>query len=173
VQADSPEEAKAKILERYHEGDLIFCECVDGEEPDHFMLTDEAGEECHLEDETPPDVRKALIPSPPLARAESELFRRRCHVIENWMRLRRNPLLQSRRGDDFAPRPQGRGIGAYRFGGTMPNGTSSDQETREATIAPFYHAIGRATARWQHVEAGLFVLAHAIMQKPDIPGRPC
>ena len=34
----------------------------------------------------------------------------------------------------------------------------------EATIAPFYHAIGRATARWQHVEAGLFVLAHAIMQ---------
>ena len=46
----------------------------------------------------------------------------------------------------------------------MPNGTSSDQETIEATIAPFYHAIGRATARWQHVEAGLFVLAHAIMQ---------
>src|SRR3984893_6649943 len=37
------------------------------------------------------------IPRPPLARAESELFRRRCHVIENWMRLRRNPLLQSRR----------------------------------------------------------------------------
>ncbi len=60
VQADSPEEAKAKILERYHEGDLIFCEYVDGEEPDHFMLTDEAGEECHLEDETPPDVFKAL-----------------------------------------------------------------------------------------------------------------
>jgi hypothetical protein len=94
----------------------------------------------------------------------NQLFRRRCHVIENWMRLRRNPLLQSRRGDDFAPRLQGRGIGAYRFGGTMPNGTSSDQETIEATIAPFYHAIGRATARWQHVEAGLFVLAHAIMQ---------
>ena len=46
----------------------------------------------------------------------------------------------------------------------MPNGTSSGQETIEATIAPFYHAIGRATARWQHVEAGLFVLAHAIMQ---------
>ena len=46
----------------------------------------------------------------------------------------------------------------------MPNGTSSDQETIEATIAPFYHAVGRATARWQHVEAGLFVLAHAIMQ---------
>jgi hypothetical protein len=32
------------------------------------------------------------------------------------------------------------------------------------SIAAFYHAIGRATARWQHVEAGLFVLAHAIMQ---------
>jgi hypothetical protein len=60
VKADSPEEAKAKILERYHEGDLIFCEYVDGEEPDHIMLTDEAGEECHLEDETPPDVFKAL-----------------------------------------------------------------------------------------------------------------
>ena len=60
IQADSPEEAKAKILERYHEGDLIFCEYVDGDEPDHFMLTDEAGEECHLEDETPPDVFKAL-----------------------------------------------------------------------------------------------------------------
>jgi hypothetical protein len=60
VKADSPEEAKAKILGRYHEGDLIFCEYVDGEEPDHIMLTDEAGEECHLEDETPPDVLKAL-----------------------------------------------------------------------------------------------------------------
>jgi hypothetical protein len=60
VQADSPEEAKAKILERYHEGDLIFSEYVDGEEPDHFMLTDEGGEEYHLEDATPPDVRKAL-----------------------------------------------------------------------------------------------------------------
>jgi hypothetical protein len=55
VKADSPEEAKAKILSRYHQGDLIFCEYVDGEEPDHIMLTDEAGEECHLEDETPPD----------------------------------------------------------------------------------------------------------------------
>ncbi len=60
VRADSPTEAKAKILERYHEGDLIFCEYVDGAEPDHIMLTDEAGEECHLEDETPPDVLKAL-----------------------------------------------------------------------------------------------------------------
>jgi len=60
VKADSPEEAKAKILGRYHEGDLIFCEYVDGEEPDHIMLTDEAGEECHLEDETPPDVLKTL-----------------------------------------------------------------------------------------------------------------
>jgi hypothetical protein len=60
VKADSPEEAKVKILERYHEGDLIFREYVDGEEPDHIMLTDEAGEECHLEDETPPDVFKAL-----------------------------------------------------------------------------------------------------------------
>ncbi len=60
VKADSPEEAKAKILSRYHQGDLIFCEYVDGEEPDHIMLTDETGEECHLEDETPPDLFKAL-----------------------------------------------------------------------------------------------------------------
>jgi len=60
IQADSPEEAKAKILERYHDEGLIFSEYVDGEEPDHFTLTDKAGEECHLEDETPPDVLKAL-----------------------------------------------------------------------------------------------------------------
>lgn len=60
VKADSPQEAKAKIIGRYHEGDLIFCEYVDGEELDHIMLTDEAGEECHLEDETPPDVLKTL-----------------------------------------------------------------------------------------------------------------
>jgi hypothetical protein len=46
----------------------------------------------------------------------------------------------------------------------MLNATESDQETLETIIAPFYRAIGRATARWQHVEAGLFVLAHAIMQ---------
>jgi hypothetical protein len=32
---------------------------------------------------------------------------RRCHVIENWTRLRRNLQLQSRR-DDFTPRLQGR-----------------------------------------------------------------
>lgn len=60
VKADSPKEAKAKILSRYHQGDLLFCEYVDGGEPDHIMLTDEAGEECHLEDETPPDMFKAL-----------------------------------------------------------------------------------------------------------------
>ena len=60
VKADSPEEAKAKILERYHDEGLNFRDYVDGDEPDHFMLTDEAGEEFHLEDETPPDVFKAL-----------------------------------------------------------------------------------------------------------------
>ena len=59
VKADSPEEAKAKILERYYEG-LGFHEYVEDEAPDHFILTDEAGEEYDLEDETPPDVRKAL-----------------------------------------------------------------------------------------------------------------
>jgi hypothetical protein len=46
----------------------------------------------------------------------------------------------------------------------MPNTKSSNQKIIEATIAPFYLAIGRAMARWQYVEAGLFVLAHAIMQ---------
>jgi hypothetical protein len=60
VQADSPEEARAKIIERYHDEGLYFCDYVDGDQPDHFMLTDEAGEEHHLEDETPPEVFKAL-----------------------------------------------------------------------------------------------------------------
>jgi hypothetical protein len=61
VRADSTEEAKAEILERFYDGELIFCEYVDGEEPDHIMLTDEAGEEYPLEDETPLDVFKALM----------------------------------------------------------------------------------------------------------------
>lgn len=60
VQADSPEDAKAKIIERYHDEGLDFRDYVDGETPDHFMLTDESGEEYHLEDETPPDVLEAL-----------------------------------------------------------------------------------------------------------------
>jgi hypothetical protein len=60
VEADSPEEAKAKIIERYHDEGLNFRDYVDGDQPDHFMLTDEAGEEFHLEDETPPGVSKAL-----------------------------------------------------------------------------------------------------------------
>lgn len=59
VKADSHEEAKAKILERYYEG-LGFHEYVEDEAPDHFILTDEAGEEYHLEDETPPDVLTTL-----------------------------------------------------------------------------------------------------------------
>jgi len=45
----------------------------------------------------------------------------------------------------------------------MPNATPPDQDPLEATIAPFYRAIGKATVRWQHVEAGLFVLTHAIL----------
>jgi hypothetical protein len=61
VKADSPEEAKAKILERHHWEGLNFCEYIDCKEPDHFMLTDEAGGTIHhLEDETPPDVLEAL-----------------------------------------------------------------------------------------------------------------
>src|SRR5450631_2448822 len=60
VQADSPEEARAKIIERYHDEGLNFRNYVDGDQPDHFMLTDEAGEQYHFEDETPPDVFKAL-----------------------------------------------------------------------------------------------------------------
>ena len=62
VKADSPEEAKDKIMQRYNSlwQGLDFDDYVGDEPPDHFMLTDEAGEECHLEDETPPDVFKAL-----------------------------------------------------------------------------------------------------------------
>jgi hypothetical protein len=60
MQANSPEEARAKIIERYHDEGLNFRDYVDGDQPDHFMLTDEAGEEHRLEDETLPDVFKAL-----------------------------------------------------------------------------------------------------------------
>ncbi|MGH6810794.1 MAG: hypothetical protein ACREDM_00115 [Methylocella sp.] len=62
IQAETPEDARAKIMDRYYdEGPgLEFNDYVDGETPDHFMLTDESGEEYHLEDETPPDVFKAL-----------------------------------------------------------------------------------------------------------------
>jgi hypothetical protein len=60
VQADSPEEAKAKTIERYHDESLYFRDYVDGDQPDHFMLTDEVGAEFHLEDETSPDVFNAL-----------------------------------------------------------------------------------------------------------------
>ena len=60
VRAESPEEAKAKIIERYHDEGLEFRDCVDGGEPDHFMLTGEEGEEYHFEEETPPDLLKAL-----------------------------------------------------------------------------------------------------------------
>ena len=61
IQADSPEEAKAKILERYHDEGLIFSEYVDGEEPDHFTLIDEAGEEYDLWDEMPPSAERRLL----------------------------------------------------------------------------------------------------------------
>ncbi|HZK80807.1 MAG TPA: hypothetical protein VFC46_07060 [Humisphaera sp.] len=37
------------------------------------------------------------------------------------------------------------------------------QDEHEAMVAPFYRAIGRAMSRWQHVEAGMFLVAHAIM----------
>jgi hypothetical protein len=58
--ADSPEDARQKIIERYELEGLNFYDYVDGSEPDHFMLTDESGEEYDLEDETPPDVLAAL-----------------------------------------------------------------------------------------------------------------
>ncbi|MBY5891495.1 hypothetical protein [Rhizobium ruizarguesonis] len=60
VKADSPEDAKAKILERFYQEGLNFYDFVDGGEPDHFMLTDEAGAEFHIEDATPTDVWQAL-----------------------------------------------------------------------------------------------------------------
>jgi hypothetical protein len=37
------------------------------------------------------------------------------------------------------------------------------QDEHEAMAAPFYRAIGRAMSRWQHVEAAMFLVAHAIM----------
>jgi hypothetical protein len=46
----------------------------------------------------------------------------------------------------------------------MPKATESDEETLETIIAPFYRAVGKASASWQHIEASLFILAHAIMQ---------
>jgi hypothetical protein len=39
----------------------------------------------------------------------------------------------------------------------------TSQDGLEAIAAPFYRAIGRAMSRWQHVEAGMFLLAHAIL----------
>jgi hypothetical protein len=60
VQAESPEEAKAKIIERYRDEGLEFRDYVDGAGPDHIMLTGEVGEEYHLEDEAPQDLHEAL-----------------------------------------------------------------------------------------------------------------
>jgi hypothetical protein len=40
---------------------------------------------------------------------------------------------------------------------------TASQDEHEAMAAPFYRAIGRAMSRWQHVEAGMFLVAHAIM----------
>src|SRR5271157_815697 len=62
VKADSPGEAQAKIMQRYnsHWQGLDFDDYVGDEAPDHIMLTDEAGEVHHFEDETPPDVFAAL-----------------------------------------------------------------------------------------------------------------
>jgi hypothetical protein len=33
----------------------------------------------------------------------------------------------------------------------MPKATESDEETLQTIIAPFYRAVGKASARWQHV----------------------
>jgi len=60
VQAESPEEAKAKIIELYRDEGLVFRDYVDGGEPDHIMLTGEEGEEHHFEEETPPELLEAL-----------------------------------------------------------------------------------------------------------------
>lgn len=59
VKADSPEEAKAKIMQRYNSlwQGLDFDDYVGDEAPDHFILTDEAGEEYHFEDQPLADVQ--------------------------------------------------------------------------------------------------------------------
>jgi hypothetical protein len=41
--------------------------------------------------------------------------------------------------------------------------TTTSQDQHEKMAAPFYRALGRAMTRWQHVEAGLFLVAHAIL----------
>jgi hypothetical protein len=40
----------------------------------------------------------------------------------------------------------------------------SNQSEVDEMAAPFYRALGQATARWQHAEAGMFVLAHALLR---------
>lgn len=60
ARADSPQEAKAKILERYFEEGLEFDEYVEGDVPDCFRLTDEAGGDHYFQDQTPADVFPAL-----------------------------------------------------------------------------------------------------------------
>jgi hypothetical protein len=65
VQADSPDEAKAKFMELYNNGEgLDFNDNTDVGEPDHIMLTDEAGEEYHFEDETPSGQTNLFTPAP-------------------------------------------------------------------------------------------------------------
>jgi hypothetical protein len=41
--------------------------------------------------------------------------------------------------------------------------STTSQDHHEKMAAPFYRSLGRAMARWQHVEAGLFLVAHAIL----------
>jgi len=38
-----------------------------------------------------------------------------------------------------------------------------EKHTNGDLIAPFYRALGLATSRWQHVEAAIFVLFHALL----------
>lgn len=60
IEAESPEDARAKIIERHEEQGLNFRATVDGGNPYAIMLTDEAGTEYHFEEETKPDLFAAL-----------------------------------------------------------------------------------------------------------------
>jgi hypothetical protein len=46
----------------------------------------------------------------------------------------------------------------------MSDSSPSASKTPAEPLAPFYEAIGKASVRWQFVEASLFVIVHAILK---------
>lgn len=63
IDAASPEQARDKILERYYDCDgegLLFTDLVDGECPDHIIITDPDGTTFDFKDEPAPDLSHIL-----------------------------------------------------------------------------------------------------------------